>query len=76
MNVKDTSIIKAKTNRVEKKKKLLTDSHAKEFRYASSDTKVATVTKTGVIKAVGSGTCKVYVYSRNGYAKKITVTVR
>ena len=76
MNVKDVSIIKAKTNRVAKKKKLLTDSHAKEFRYASSDTKVATVTKTGVIKAVGSGTCKVYVYSRNGYAKKITVTVK
>ena len=76
MNVKDVSLIKAKTNRVAKKKKLLTDSHAKEFRYASTDKKVATVSKTGIIKAVGSGTCTVYVYSRNGYAKKITVTVR
>ena len=76
MSVKDVSLIKAKTARVAKKKKLLTDAHAKEFRYASSDRKVATVSKTGIIKAVGKGSCTVYVYSRNGYAKKIYITVK
>ena len=29
-----------------------------------------------VIKAVGAGTCYVYVYSHKGISKKITVTVK
>ncbi len=76
LDVNGVSVIKAKTNLVTKSKKKLTDAHAKEFRYASSDKKVATVSKSGVIKAVGSGTCTIYVYARNGYAKKIKVTVK
>lgn len=68
--------IKAKTKLVDSKKKSLTDAHAKEFRYASTDKKVATVSSTGVIKAVGKGTCYIYVYARNGYAKKVKVTVK
>lgn len=76
MSEKEVSVIKAKTNLVSKSKKMLTDAHAEEFRYASSDKKVATVSKTGVIKAVGKGTCTIYVYARNGYAKKISVTVK
>ena len=68
--------IKAKTILVDKNKKQLSDAHAKEFRYATSNSKVATVSKKGVVKAVGKGTCDVYVYSRNGYAKKVNITVK
>ena len=70
------SQIKAKTILVDSKKKQLSDGHAKEFRYASSDKKVATVSKTGKIKAVGTGTVTIYVYSRNGLAKTVKVTVK
>ena len=70
------SQIKAKTILVNSKKKQLTDAHAKEFRYASSNKKVATVSKTGKITAKGKGMATIYVYSRNGYAKKVKVTVK
>lgn len=68
--------IKAKTILVDKKKQPLSDNHAKELRYTTSNSKVATVSKTGKIKAVSKGTCDIYVYARNGYAKKIKVTVK
>ena len=72
----ETVKIQASTVLVTKSKKQLTDAHAKEFRYATSDKKVATVSKQGKIKAVGKGTCTIYVYARNGYAKQITVKVQ
>ncbi len=71
-----TAQIKAKTVLVSRNKKQLTNAHAKQFRYATSDKKVATVSKKGKIKAVGKGSCTIYVYARNGYAKKIKVTVK
>ncbi|MDD6632106.1 MAG: Ig-like domain-containing protein [Lachnobacterium sp.] len=71
-----TAQIKAKSVLVDSKKKRISDNHGKEFRYTTSNTKVATVTKDGKIKAVGTGTCTIYVYAVNGYAKKITVTVK
>ncbi len=46
-----------------------------EFRFASSDESIATVDKSGNITAVGKGSCIIYVYSQNGYAKKIQTTV-
>ena len=61
---------------VDAKKKQLSDSHAKQFRYASSNTKVATVNANGKITAKKKGTCYIYVYAKNGYAKKIKVTVK
>ena len=67
--------IKAKTILVDKKKKQLTNAHANEFRYSTSDSTVATVDNKGKIYAVNAGQCYVYVYSRNGYSKKIAVTV-
>ncbi len=70
-----TAKIKAKTVLVSRYKKQLTNSHAKQFRYATTNKKVATVSKKGKMKAVGKGTCIIYVYARNGYAKKIKVTV-
>jgi uncharacterized protein YjdB len=46
------------------------------MRYESSNTKIATVSAKGVIKANKAGTCYVYVYAQNGVAKKIKVTVK
>ena len=71
-----TAKIKAKTILVNKKKKQLGNAHAKEFRYASSDTNIATVSKKGVVTGKATGTCTVYVYSRNGLAKTVDVTVK
>ncbi len=50
--------------------------HTAEFRYATSNSSVATVSKDGTITAKGKGTCYIYVYAQNGYAKKIKVTVK
>ena len=44
--------------------------------YESSNTKVATVSKKGVIKAKAKGTCYVYAYAQNGISKKVKVTVK
>ncbi len=76
LKVGKTSKIKAKTVLVDKKKKQLSNAHAQEFRYATSSKKVAAVSKKGKITAVGKGTCTIYVYARNGYAKKIKVKVK
>lgn len=58
-----------------KRKKQLSAEHTKQFRYMSSNKKVAVVTKNGKIKAVGKGSCTIYIYARNGCAKKINLTV-
>lgn len=71
-----TAIIKGQTILVNSKKKPLSDKHAKTFRYASDNKKIATVSKNGKIKAVAKGKCTVYVYARNGYTKKVQVTVK
>lgn len=46
------------------------------IRYESSNTKIATVSSKGVITGKKKGKCKVYVYSQNGVAKTLTVTVK
>lgn len=45
-------------------------------RYESSNKKIATVTKSGKIKAKKKGTCKIYVFAQNGLCKAINVTVK
>lgn len=74
LNAGKTATIKAKTVKKNKKRKILT--HTSEFRYASTDTDIATVSKKGVITAKRKGTCTVYVYAVNGMAKKVKVTVK
>lgn len=71
-----TAVIKAGTILVSRNKKKLSNEHAKEFRYATTNNKIATVSKKGKIKAVGKGSCSIYVYARNGYAKRIKVKVK
>ncbi len=67
--------IRSKVTLVNKKRKSLSDAHAPMFRYASTNKKVATVNKKGKIKAVGKGQCYIWVYAKNGYGKKVKVTV-
>ena len=71
-----TNMIRAELVLESKKKAALPESYVAKFRYASSDTKVAKVSKNGKITAKGKGTCTVYVYASNGLAKKVRVTVR
>ena len=44
--------------------------------YETGNAKVATVSAKGVIKAVGKGSCYIYVYAQNGVYKRIKVTVK
>lgn len=76
LSIGKTAKIKASVKMEEGKKKDLSDSHAAKFRYRSTNKNVATVDKNGKIKGVAAGTCDIYVYSRNGLAKKCRVTVK
>ncbi len=69
-----TAKIKAKLVLADKSKKAV--NHVAKFRYKSTNTAVVKVTKSGKIKAVGKGTATVFVYSNNGTAKAIKVTVK
>ena len=69
-----TAKIKAKLVLQKKGKKPL--KHCAKFRYASSNKKVAKVSKKGKITAIGKGKCTVYVYAVSGVSKKIKVTVK
>ena len=44
--------------------------------FESSDPKIASVGKKGVVKGLKKGTCYIYVYAQNGVYKKIKVTVK
>lgn len=50
--------------------------HIAKFRYESSNTKIATVSKKGVVKGKAKGTAYIYVYAQNGVYKKVKVTVK
>ena len=55
--------------------KLKVSKHRK-VAYESDNPKVATVSKSGKVKAVGKGTCYVYAYAQNGVFAKCKVTVK
>lgn len=50
--------------------------HIAKFRYESTNPSIATVDKKGKIKGIAKGTCDIYIYSQNGFSKKIKVTVK
>ena len=60
----------------ERNKPLLTTSHGAYYRYATSDSVVATVDSNGKITAKAPGTCIVYVIAQNGRTAQIVVTVQ
>lgn len=66
-----TAQIKAKE--IKKDKKI--ERHRK-LCYESSNTKVATVTPDGLIRATGKGTCTIWVYAQNGVYKALKITVK
>ena len=68
-----TAKIKAKIVKEKSGRKLL---HGDILRYASSHPSIATVNTKGIIHAVGTGTCKIWVYALNGYSNMVTVTVQ
>ena len=68
--------IKAKIIKRDKTKKLMPATHTKQLRYISTNKKIATVSKSGKIKAKAKGSCKIYVYAANGVSKAVKVTVR
>ena len=68
--------IKASVVLVNQKKKSLSDKHAPKFRYASALPKIASVSKNGKIKALAKGKVTIWVYAKNGYAKKVKVTIK
>ena len=51
-------------------------SHTSSYRYYSTNSKVATVSKAGVITAKGKGTCRIFVLANNGVYKKVKVKVK
>ena len=69
----DTFVVRSRTRlEITNKKELL---HAAAYRYYTSDQSVASVSKTGKIKALKSGTCVIYVIANNGVYGTIKVTV-
>lgn len=68
-----TAKIKASAVKQDKKKKLLPKSR---LSYQTTNKKVATVNKSGKIKAVKKGTCYIYVTASNGVKAKVKVRVK
>lgn len=69
----DTFVVRSRTRLENTNKKELL--HAAAYRYYTSDQSVASVSKTGKIKALKSGTCVIYVIANNGVYGTIKVTV-
>ncbi len=65
--------LKAKEKKAESGKKL---SRHRKVCYESSNSKVATVSKSGKIKAKSKGNCYIYAYAQNGVSKKLKVVVK
>lgn len=76
LTVGKSAKIKAKIVKAKSGKKLLGKGHCAKVRYISSNTKVATVSKSGKIKAVGKGKCDIRIFAQNGRSCKVTVTVK
>lgn len=69
----DTFVVRSRTRLENTNKKELL--HVAAYRYYTSDQSVASVSKTGKIKALKSGTCVIYVVANNGVYGTIEVTV-
>ena len=68
--------VKAKVNKINKKKKLMPKGHAPTLRYMTTNKKVATVSAGGKITAKGKGTCYIYAFAHNGVSKQVKVIVK
>ena len=78
LNKKKASLKVGKTFKLKatlKNGKLKVKNHRK-VAYETDNPKVATVSRSGKIKAVGKGTCYVYAYAQNGVFARCKVTVK
>ncbi len=78
VNKTDLSLTKGQTFTI-KAEQVIKDKPIDEhqnIKFESSNTKVASVSSKGVIKAKKKGTCYIYVYAQNGMYKRIKVTVK
>lgn len=73
--LKKGKTFKLKATCVKESKKLKVKNHRK-VKYESTNTKIATVSAKGKIKAKKKGTCKVYAYAQNGVSNVITIKVK
>ena len=72
---KPKKLKKGKTFKLKAKQTGMNVRKHRALSYETSNAKVATVNKMGVIKATGKGTCYVYAYAQNGVFKKVKVKV-
>ena len=68
--------IKAKVIKLKKGKKLMPAEHTVKLRYLTTNTDVATVSRSGRITAKGKGSCRIYAITVNGLRKTMQVTVK
>ena len=73
VNAGKTVTIKNSVTKQNRKLKLKTH---RAVKYESSNTKIATVTSKGKVKAITEGTAKIYCYAQNGAVKVVTVRVK
>ena len=73
--LKKKRAFKLKAKAIKASKKIKMKQH-RGILYESSNPKVASVNKKGVIKGVSKGKCKVYAYAQNGICQIINVTVK
>ena len=73
LKARDTFVVRSRTRLENTNKKELL--HVAAYRYYTSDQSVASVSKTGKIKALKSGTCVIYVVENNGVYGTVEVTV-
>lgn len=71
-----TVVLRPKAVLQDKHKKQLSAKHTREFRYLSSNKKIAAVTAGGKVKAKGTGNCTIYVFAKNGCKRKIKIKVK
>ena len=74
-SLKKGKSLKLKAKAVPQSRKLKVSKH-RAVLYESSNPKIATVNKSGVVKGVKKGTCYVFAYAQNGVSKKITIKVK
>ncbi|MDE6566383.1 MAG: glycoside hydrolase family 9 protein [Lachnospiraceae bacterium] len=75
ISLKKGKSFKIKAKQVPLKKKNKIAKHRK-ISYESSNSKIATVSSSGKIKAKKKGKCTIYVYAQNGLYKQVKVTIK
>ena len=75
LKVGSTAKVGARTIKKITKRKLISPKRVSRLRYWSTNKAVATVSKSGKIKAVGKGACTVFAMAQNGKKAIVVVTV-